>query len=311
MDKEDKMKQNSTSANESLSSPETEKATYVNVSEFRRTVNVFFGRKLAVFGLAIIIALILTAIFAPWLAPYDPYKMDMTQVLQHPSSQHLLGTDSVGRDNLSRVIYGARVSLIVAIGAIGFSAIVGEALGLLAANFGGAVFHIIMRLNDALMAVPMLLIALLFAAVLGGGMKNIIIALGIGMIPVQCRITCGQAMTIQQNDYILAARSIGVGHLRMMLRHIFPNAFPSILIVITIGLGTTILAEAGLSFLGVGILPPEAAWGSMISDGYKYILTNPMLSFAPGIAIMLVVFGFNMMGDGLRDALDPRLRGLI
>jgi peptide/nickel transport system permease protein len=305
------MKENSKSANEGLSSPETEKATHVNISEFRRTVSVFFGRKLAVVGLAIIIALILTAIFAPWLAPYDPYKMDMTQVLQQPSSQHLLGTDSVGRDNLSRVIYGARVSLIVAIAAIGVSAIIGEALGLLAAYFGGAVFHIIMRLNDALMAVPMLLIALLLAAVLGGGMKNIIIALGIGMIPVQCRMMCGQAMTIQQNDYIIAARSIGAGDFRMMLKHIFPNAFPSILIVITIGLGTTILAEAGLSFLGVGILPPEAAWGSMISDGYKYILTNPMLSFAPGIAIMLVVFGFNMMGDGLRDALDPRLRGLI
>ena len=129
------------------------------------------------------------------------------------------------------------------------------------------------------------------------------------MIPVQCRMMCGQAMTIMQNDYITAGRSIGAGDFRMMLRHIFPNAFPSILIVITIGLGTTILAEAGLSFLGVGILPPQSAWGSMISDGYKFILTNPVLSFAPGIAIMLVVFGFNMVGDGLRDALDPRLRG--
>lgn len=303
------MKKNSKSANESLSSVDLEMVNLARYGEFRRVVNVFLGRKLAVFGLAIIFALILTAILAPWLAPYDPYKMDMTQVLQQPSFQHLLGTDSVGRDNLSRVIYGARVSLIVAIGAIGMSAIIGEVLGIFAAYFGGAVFQIIMRLNDALMAVPMILIALIIASVLGGGLKNIIIALGIGMIPVQCRMMCGQAMTIQQNDYILAARSIGVGHLRMMLRHIFPNAFPSILIVITIGLGTTILAEAGLSFLGVGILPPEAAWGSMISDGYKFLLTNPMLSFAPGIAIMLVVFGFNMVGDGLRDALDPRLRG--
>lgn len=303
------MENNSKSTNRGLSPADVENVTPASRGELRQVVNVFLGRKLAVFGLAIIFALILTAIFAPWLAPYDPYKMDMTQVLQQPSFQHLLGTDSVGRDVLSRVIYGSRISLIVAFGTIGISAIIGEALGLLAAYFGGAVFHIIMRLTDALMAVPMLLIALVIASVLGGGLKNIIIALGIGMIPIQCRMMCGQAMTIQQNDYIIAARSIGVGHSRMMLRHIFPNAFPSILIVITIGLGTTILAEAGLSFLGVGILPPEAAWGSMISDGYKFILTNPLLSFAPGIAIMLVVFGFNMVGDGLRDALDPRLRG--
>jgi peptide/nickel transport system permease protein len=279
--------------------------------EFRMVVSVFFGRKLAVLGLVIILALILTAIFAPWLAPYQPNKIDMTQVLQQPSREHLLGTDSVGRDNLSRVIYGARVSLMVAIGATGMSAIIGESLGLIAAYFGKALFQIIMRLTDTLMAVPMILIAMVIASVLGGGLKNVIIALGIGMVPVQCRMMCGQALTIQQNDYILAARSMGIGDLRMMLRHIFPNVFPPILIVITVGMGATILAEAGLSFLGVGILPPVAAWGSMISDGYKFILTNPMLSFAPGIAIMLVVFGFNMVGDGLRDALDPRLRGIL
>lgn len=279
--------------------------------ELRHIARVFFGRKLAVIGLAFIVLLILTAVFAPWLAPYNPNKMDMTQVLQQPSRAHLLGTDSVGRDNLSRVIYGSRISLMVAIGAIGTSAIIGEALGLVAAYFGGWVFQTIMRLTDTLMAVPMLLIAMVIASVLGGGLKNVIIALGIGMMPVQCRMMCGQAMTILQNDYIAAARSMGASDVRMMLRHVFPNAFPPILIVITIGLGTTILAEAGLSFLGVGILPPQAAWGSMISDGYKFILTNPILSFAPGIAIMLVVFGFNMVGDGLRDALDPRLRGTL
>jgi len=290
----------------SLSGFEEAKPHY---GEFRRVVRVFFGRKLALVGFLIIMALILTAIFAPVLAPYNPYKMDMTQALQQPSRDHLLGTDSLGRDNLSRVIYGSRVSLLVAIGAIGGAAIVGQSLGLMAAYFGGVVYQIIMRITDALMAVPMILIAMVIASVLGGGLKNVIIALGVGMVPVQCRMMCGQALTIMQNDYIMAARSIGTGDFRMMIRHIFPNAFPSILIVMTVGLGTTILAEAGLSFLGVGVLPPEAAWGSMISDGYKFILTNPMLSFAPGIAIMLVVFGFNMVGDGLRDALDPRLRG--
>jgi peptide/nickel transport system permease protein len=279
--------------------------------DFRRTVRVFFGRKLAVFGLVLILAMILSAIFAPWLAPYDPNKMDMNNTLAQPNRTYLLGTDSLGRDNLSRIIYGSRPSLLVALGAIGLSAIIGEILGLLAAYFGGAAFHIIMRLTDALMAVPMILIAMLIASVLGGGLKNVIIALGIGMLPVQVRMMCGQALSIKQNDYILAGRVIGMSDLRTMLIHIFPNAFPTLMVVITVGLGTTILAEAGLSFLGIGVLPPEPAWGSMISEGYKFILTNPGLSFAPGIAIMLVVFGFNMMGDGLRDALDPRLKGTL
>jgi peptide/nickel transport system permease protein len=141
--------------------------------------------------------------------------------------------------------------------------------------------------------------------------KNVILALGVGMIPVHCRMMCGQALSVKQNDYILAARAMGMGNLRTMLTQIVPNAFPSLLVVITVGLGAVILAEAGLSFLGVGVMPPYPAWGSMISDGYKYILSNPALSFSPGIAIMLVVFGFNMMGDGLRDALDPKLRGVV
>jgi peptide/nickel transport system permease protein len=282
-----------------------------HIGEFQRTARVFFGRKLAVFGMFLILAMILCAIFAPWLAPHDPNKMDMDNTLAQPNRNYLLGTDSLGRDTLSRIIYGSRPSLLVAIGAIGSSALIGELLGLMAAYFGGAAFQIIMRLTDALMAVPMLLIALLIASVLGGGLKNVIIALGIGMLPVQVRMMCGQALTIKQNDYILAGRVIGTSDIRMMLRHIFPNAFPTLMIVITVGLGTTILAEAGLSFLGIGVLPPEPAWGSMISEGYKFILTNPELSFAPGIAIMLVVFGFNMMGDGLRDALDPRLKGTL
>jgi len=280
-------------------------------SELRRVIKVFFGRKVAVFGLVIILLLILTAILAPFLAPYDPYEMDMTQTLKNPTREHLLGTDSLGRDALSRLIYGSRSSLLVAIGAIGLSAIIGEALGLIAAHYGGIIFNIIMRLTDALMAVPMIIIALILASVIGGGLKNVIIALGVGMIPVQCRVMCGQALSVKQNDYILAARALGMGDWRIMIQEILPNAIPTLLVVTTIGLGTTILAEAGLSFLGIGVLPPEPAWGSMINDGYKYIMENPMLSFAPGIAIMLVVFGFNMMGDGLRDALDPRLRGVI
>jgi ABC-type dipeptide/oligopeptide/nickel transport system permease subunit len=157
----------------------------------------------------------------------------------------------------------------------------------------------------------MLLIALVIASLLGGGLKNVIIALGIGMISGQARMMCAQVLTVKQNDYVLAGRAIGMSDLRMMLSEIYPNAFAPLLVMMTIGLGTTILAEAGLSFLGLGVNPPTAAWGSMISEGYKYLLSNPFVSFAPGVAIMLVVFGFNMVGDGLRDAIDPRLRGAL
>jgi len=280
-------------------------------SEFRRVMRVFFGRKLAVVGLVLIVFLIITAIFAPWLAPYPPNDIDMTQTLAKPSAEHWLGTDNLGRDVLSRIIYGARTSMIIAVGATAMSVILGEALGLIAAYFGGIVFQIIMRLIDALMAVPMLLIALIMASLLGGGVKNVILALGVGMLSVHARMMCAQALSVKQNDYILAARAMGMGNLRMMFLEIVPNAFPALVVVATVGLGAVILTEAGLSFLGVGVMPPYPAWGGMISDGYKYILSNPALSLSPGVAIMLVVFGFNMMGDGLRDALDPRLRGVI
>ena len=280
-------------------------------SEFRRVIRVFFGRKIAVVGLVLIVLLIITAIFAPWLSPYPPNDIDMAQTLAKPSAEHWLGTDNLGRDVLSRIIYGARTSLIIAIGATAVSVIIGEILGLIAAHFGGIVFQVIMRFIDALMAVPMLLIALIMASLLGGGVRNVILALGVGMISVHARMMCAQALSVKQNDYILAAKAMGMGNLRMMFLEIVPNAFPALVVVATVGLGAVILAEAGLSFLGVGVMPPYPAWGGMISDGYKYILSNPALSFSPGVAIMLVVFGFNMMGDGLRDALDPRLRGVI
>ncbi len=280
-------------------------------SELRRVVRVFFGRKLAVVGLVLILFLIITAIFAPWLAPYPPNAIDMTQTLAKPSAAHWLGTDNLGRDVLSRIIYGARTSIIIAVGATAMSVILGEVLGLIAAHFGGIVFQIIMRFIDALMAVPMLLVALIMASLLGGGAKNVILALGVGMLSVHARMMCAQALSVKQNDYILAARAMGMGDMRMMIQEIVPNAFPALVVVATVGLGAVILAEAGLSFLGVGVMPPYPAWGGMISDGYKYILSNPALSFSPGLAIMLAVFGFNMMGDGLRDALDPRLRGVV
>ncbi len=279
--------------------------------EWKRLVRVFLRRKLAVVGLAIVFGMIIVAIFAPLIAPHDPYATDLTGKLLHPSSGHWLGTDSVGRDTLSRVVYGARTSLIVGLCAVTIGAIIGQLLGLLAGFFGGWVHTIIMRLIDAMMAIPMIVLALVISSVLGGGVKNVIIALAIGGIPGQCRMMCAQAMSVKQNDYVLAGRTIGVGSWRMMLRHVYPNAFAPCLVLMTIGMGATILAEAGLSFLGAGINPPTAAWGFMIKEGYTFLLSNPEMSIAPGIPIMLTVFGFNMFGDGLRDALDPRLRGTI
>jgi peptide/nickel transport system permease protein len=279
--------------------------------EFRRIRKVFFSRKLAMIGFVIIVLVIFTAIFAPLLAPYDPYKIDLSQKLFHPCREHPLGTDPLGRDTLSRVIYGSRTSLMVGLIAVGIGTLIGQPLGLTAAFFGGITYAMIMRLMDALMSVPRILSALVIGTLLGGGLNGVIIALGVGMIAVHARLMCGQALAIMQNDYVIAGRVIGASNLRVMLLHVLPNCFPPLLVLITMEMGICILAEAGLSFLGLGIAPPGAAWGSMISDGKDYLMTFPVLSIAPGFAVMLVVFAFNMAGDGLRDALDPRLRGTL
>lgn len=285
--------------------------TVTKISGFRRFLKVFFSRPVVIVGLSFIIILFLTAIFAPLLAPYDPYKQDLTQVMKGPSSSHIFGTDTNGRDVLSRVIYGSRTSIMIGFMAISVAAAIGMTLGLFAGYMGGWTNIIIMRFIDSLMNFPMMVLALLLAALLGGGLTNIVIALGIALIPPYARLTCGQALHIKENDYVLAARSLRASSVRIMFRHVLPNAFPPLIVLMTMQIGGTIMAEAGLSFLGVGIRPPGAAWGAMVNEGYKYLTINPVLSFAPGICVMLVAFGFNMVGDGLRDALDPRLRGTL
>jgi peptide/nickel transport system permease protein/oligopeptide transport system permease protein len=261
--------------------------------------------------MVIILLFVIAAIFAPWLAPYNPDKIDMNSALLQPGKAHWLGTDSLGRDTLSRTIYGTRISLEIGLIVVVLGSFVGMALGLIAGYFGGWTHAVIMRLIDGLMAFPMIILALLISSLLGGGIKNVIIALSFTMVPAYARLMCGQVMTAKENDYILAERSMGASHTRIMLRHLAPNCFPPLIVMMTMMLGTTILAEAGLSFLGIGVQPPVATWGNMVNDGRQYLLTNPVLSFAPGLAIMLVVYAFNMVGDGLRDALDPLLRGVI
>lgn len=267
--------------------------------------------KTAIIGFILVVIFVIVAIFAPLLAPYNPYTVDTTKQFLSPSSTHLLGTDTVGRDILSRIIYGARTSFLVAIFAILIGSLIGQVLGLIAAYYRGIVYTLILRMIDVLMAFPYMVLMLVIASMLGGGMINVIVALSVSMVPISCRLVCGQALSIMQNDYIMAARSMGANNLRIMLRHVYPNCLPTLLVMMTIQMGGVILGEAALSFLGIGIRPPTAAWGTMVAEGYRYLLVTPILAIAPGIAIMLLVFGFNMLGDGLRDALDPRLRGMV
>jgi peptide/nickel transport system permease protein len=281
------------------------------VSEWQRFRRVFFSRKPVIFGLVVLGLLIVTAITAQWIAPYNPYQQHLAQTLAEPSGQYWLGTDSLGRDTLSRLIYGTRTVLMVGFITVAIASLVGITLGILAGYFGGVTSMIIMRIIDTLMPFPIILLALVIAALLGGGVKNVIIALAVATISPYARIMNGLAISVSENDYIMAEKAIGSSHLRIMLGHVLPNALPPMIVMMTLQLGELILAEASLSFLGIGITPPTAAWGSMVNDGYRYMMTNLMLSIAPGLAIILVVFAFNMVGDGLRDALDPRLRGTL
>jgi ABC-type dipeptide/oligopeptide/nickel transport system permease subunit len=281
------------------------------ISEWKRFRRVFLSRVLVIFGLVILVCLLIMAIFAPLLAPYPPNLPDLNSVLLGPSSGHWFGTDALGRDTLSRILYGAQTSLEVGLIVVAVACTSGIIIGLVAGYYGGWVNAIIMRFIDAFMAFPMILLALVIAALLGNGMRNVIIALSVAMMPAYARMMCGQVLSVKENDYVVAGRSIGASNLRIMIMHVVPNCLSPLIVMITMMLGSVILAEAGLSFLGIGIAPPTPSWGSMINDGQQYLLDLPVLSFAPGFVLMLAVFAFNMVGDGLRDALDPSLRGTL
>jgi peptide/nickel transport system permease protein len=281
------------------------------VNETKRFFRVFFKRKVVIFGAAIVVLTILMAIFANLIAPYGSNEQDLTAVLQAPSADHWLGTDSLGRDLLSRVIYGSRVALIVGVGTVAISAIIGTIIGLFAGYVGGKTQTVIMRIIDAVMALPPTLLALMIAVVLGTGVKSVMIAISVSLLPGYVRLVCGQVMSVKQNDYVMAEKSMGATKKRIMFRHILPNCISPLIVQMTMLMGLAIMTEATLSFLNMGIVPPTPAWGSLCYDGYKYLMMRPLLSIAPGLAIMLLVFSFNMVGDGLRDALDPKLRGTM
>lgn len=280
-------------------------------SEWRRIGRVFVRRKISLIGLIIVLILIIMAIFAPFIATHDPLKTDLRSVHAPVSTEHFLGTDNLGRDTYSRIVYGARTSLTIGVIAVTTSGIIGMAMGMTAAYFGGMVFAIIMRITDTLMALPGLILILLIAGLVGGGIAVVTFALAFGAIAPTCRMMCGQALHIKQNDYVLAGKAMGMSSIRMMVMQILPNAFAPLLVGMTMAMGMVVLAEAGLSYLGIGITPPTPSWGAMVNEGQAYILKNPMLSTVPGAFIMVMVFGFNMAGDGLRDAIDPTLRGVI
>jgi peptide/nickel transport system permease protein len=280
------------------------------ITSWKRFLRVFFGRKVVLVSLIVLVLMILMTIFAPLLAPFGPNVLYTGDSLAQPNAQHWLGTDALGRDTLSRVVYGGRISLVIGITVVLISSVIGIFLGLVAGYYRWARTPI-MRVTDALTAFPMILLTMAIAALLGGGIKNVIVALSIGMVPSYIRVMCGMVMQGKEHDYVLALRSVGASHRRVLFTHVFPNTLPPFIVLMTMQLGAVILAEAGLSFLGIGIKPPTAAWGSMINDGRQYLTSNPLLSLAPGLVLMILVYCFNMVGDGLRDALDPRLRGSI
>ncbi len=262
-------------------------------------------------GLVIIVLLCLMAVLAPLLAPYSPYDQDLYAVLSPPSATHWLGTDNLGRDLLSRVIYGARVSLLVGIVSTLLSSAIGVAVGLVAGFKAGVTDAIIMRVTDAFLCFPPLIFILVMAAALGPGIYNVIISFAVFGWTGFARIMRGQVLLVRELSFVEASRSAGVPPLRLMWRHVLPNALTPIIVAASITVGAAILIEAGVSFLGVGVQPPTASWGGELRIGFTYLQTVPLFSIAPGLMISLAVIAFNFVGDGLRDALDPRLKGSL
>jgi peptide/nickel transport system permease protein len=262
----------------------------------------------AMFGLGIFVLMVITATFAPLLAPYDPLQQNAMESMQVPSAQHWLGTDSFGRDMLSRIIYGTRIALIVGVLAVGLAMVVGVTLGLISGYYGGVIDTIIMRIMDGLFAFPILILAIALMAILGLGVRNVIIAVAVGYIAPFARVTRGDVLAVKEETYIEAARLTGVSNLAIIFRHILPNVLAPIIVQGALRVSAAIITEAGLSFLGLGPPPPTPVWGSMISEGRNFLILAPHISTFPGLALMLTVIGLNLFGDGLRDTLDPRLR---
>jgi len=263
-------------------------------------------RRTAVVGLAVVVFFIALAVIAPLLAPYDPIATDWRAVRKPPSALHLFGTDELGRDVLARVIWGARASLMAGLVSVSIALAVAVPLGLLSGYLGGVVDGLLMRIIDAMLAIPFLVLAIALAAFLGPSLTNAMIAIGVVQTPIFTRLTRGQALAVKHEDYIEAARAVGNPHRRILLRHILPNILAPILVQATLAIAAAIIAEASLSFLGLGQQPPAPSWGSMLNTASHFLSQAPWMAVWPGLAIFSLVLSFNLLGDGLRDALDPR-----
>lgn len=282
-----------------------------NSGKWKKTLKTLFSRKISMISAIVVLLFITAAIFAPLLAPYDPNYADFAAFLQGPSKAHVLGTDNYGRDVLSRIIYGTRVSLIIGVLAVMIACVIGTFFGMVAGYFGGIVDDVISRLTEAIRAIPQIILAMALTAVFGSSVRNLAIILGISSMAGYVRMMRGQVLTIKQADYIMAGKLQGNKNFRLMFKHILPNSISPIIVMMTQQVGSTILAEAGLSFLGLGISAPTASWGGMVSDGRIYLMQNPVFAIVPGICVAVLVISLNMFGDGVRDALDPRLRGEV
>ncbi len=262
----------------------------------------------AVFGLAVFLAIVAMAVLAPVLAPYDPLAQGVGKPLEGPTIAHWAGTDSFGRDILSRIIYGARVALVVGIVAVLLAMVIGVTLGLISGYYGGIVDTVIMRVMDGLFAFPIIILAIAMMAVMGFGVRNVIIAVAVGFIAPFARVTRGDVLAVKEEPYIEAARLTGVGSLAIIFRHVLPNVLAPIIVQGALRVSGAIIIESGLSFLGLGPPPPTPAWGRMIAEGQTFIVMAPHVATIPGIALMLAIVALNLLGDGLRDTLDPRMR---
>ena len=268
----------------------------------------FVRRRAAVAGLVVIALFVFAAILAPWIAPYDPIATSWSAVRKAPSAAHWLGTDENGRDVLARVIFGARASMLAGVVSVLIAAGIGVPAGLLAGFVGGWIDAVLSRIVDAMLACPFLILAIALAAFLGPDLKNAMIAIGVTAAPVFMRVSRGAAMDVAGNDYVEAARALGNPPWRVALRHVLPNILPPVLVQGTLAIAAAIIAEASLSFLGLGQQPPAPSWGSMLNAAQRFLIQAPWLAVFPGLAIFLCVLSFNLVGDGLRDALDPRQR---
>jgi peptide/nickel transport system permease protein len=269
----------------------------------------FCRNRLALIGLGLVVVLLASALLAPWLAPYDPARQSLIEKRALPGSKYILGADEFGRDILSRVIYGARVALLVGLLSAAIAVVGGLLLGTIAGFAGGWLDAVMMRAIEILLAFPYLLLALAIVAALGPGALNTTIAVGIWGVPAVTRIVRGSVLALRETEYVGAARALGAPAPALLRRHILPNIVPGLIVYATLFMANAILLEAALSFLGLGVQPPTASWGLMVSTGRDVLLVAPHVATVPGVAIMIAVLAFNLVGDGLRDALDPRLRG--